>query len=286
MGWNPINQAHSIDAVTWHVRLDQPLLQRHQALIQEKDARVRTVLPRMETAQRLVEIGPSGVTVRTDSMAEDQSAPAMLKYQRYFSDGRPELQLEVNGREVTIVSHGYSQWSKTGGVVCRLFSDVGTALRQANDIYISRLVLEYKDVFWWDGNWQEQALIELLRENEVLVPAWVFSAGRMWHSDNGKVVQVEGSSDETVIERMFLQGMGGTVNGNPCPLLVAQTTLTWLDAEGGKPLPLRIQDAFASAMAVGAENRAHSRFDRMHKRAVCMFRTILKPAIRQRIGMT
>lgn len=187
---------------------------------------------------------------------------------------------------MTVVSHGYSQWSKTGGVVCRLFSDVGTALRQANDIYISQLVLVYKDVFWWDGDWQEPALGELLQEDEILAPAWVFNAGRMWHSDNGKAAQVDGFSDETMIERMFLQGIRGTVNGNPRPLLVAQTTLTWLDAEGGKPLPLRIQDAFASAMAVGAEDRAQLRFDKMHKRAVDMFRTILKPAIRQRIGMT
>ena len=285
MGWNPINKAHSIDAVVWCVRLDQPLLQRHQALIQQKDARVRTVLPRTETAQRLVEIGPSGVTVHTDGMAGDQNAPAMLRYERYFSDGRPELQLEVNGHDVTVVSHSYSEWSKTGGVVCRLLSDVGTALRQANDIYISQLELEYRDVFWWDGDWQEQALGELLQENEMLAPAWVFNAGRMWHSDNGKALQVDGSSDETVIERMFLQGMSGTVNGNPCPLLVARTTLRWLDAESGKPLPLRIQDAFASAMAVGAENRAQSRLDTMHKRAVGMLRKILKPAIRQRIGM-
>ena len=286
MGWNPIKQAHSIDAVIWRVRLDQPLLQRHQTLIREKDERLRTVLPRTETAQRLVEIGPSGVTVHADGMAGDQNAPAMLRYERYFSDGSLELQLEVNGQDVTAVSHGYSEWSKTGGVVCRLFSDVGTALRQANDIYISRLELEYKDVFWWEGDWQDQALGELLQEHEMLAPAWVFNAGRMWHSDNGKVVQADGPSDETVVERMFLQGINGTVNGNPCPLLIAQTTLRCLDAEDRKPLPLKIQDAFAGAMAVGAENRAQSRFDMMHKRAVGMFRTILKPAMRQRVGMS
>ena len=225
------------------------------------------------------------MTVHTEGMAGDQNAPAMLRYERYVSDGSLELQLEVNGHDVTVVSHGYSEWSKTGGVVWRLFSDVGTALRQANDIYIRQLELEYKDVFWWEGDWQDQALDALLQEHEMLAPAWVFKAGRLWHSDNGKVVQADGSLDETMVERMFLQGMRGTVNGNPCPLLVAQTTLRWLDAEGGKPLPLRIQDAFASAMAVGAENRAHSRFETMHERAVGMFRMILKPAMRERIGM-
>ena len=51
-----------------------------------------------------------------------------------------------------------------------------------------------------------------------------------------------------------------------------------------KPLPLRIQDTFAGAMAVGAENRAQPRFETMHKRAVDMFRMILKPAMRQRVG--
>ena len=100
-----------------------------------------------------------------------------------------------------------------------------------------------------------------------------------------QVVRADGSPNEAMVERMFLQGINGTVNGNPCPLLIAQATLRCLDAEGGKPLPLRIQDAFASAMAVGAENRAQSRFDVMHERAVGMVRTILKPAMRERVGM-
>ena len=285
MPWNPIRKAHSTDAVTWRVRLDQPLLQRHQALIREKDARVRTVLPRTETAQQFVEIGPGGVTVHADGKAGGQNAPALLKYERFFSNGRPQLQLEVNGHDVTAVSHGQAEWRKTNGVVCRLFSDVGTALRQAEDIPIRQLELEYKDVFWWAGDWQDHALAELLQEHEMLVPAWVFNAGRLWHADNGKLVRADGSPHEAMVERMFLQGINGTVNGNPCPLLIAQTTLRWLDAEGGNPLPLKIQDAFATAMAVGAENRAQSRFDVMHERAVGMVRTILKPAMRERVGM-
>ena len=140
-------------------------------------------------------------------------------------------------------------------------------------------------MFWWEGDWQDHALAELLQAHEMLVPAWVFNAGRLWHADNGKVVPADGSPNEAMVERMFLQGINGTVNGNPSPLLIAQTTLRWLDAEGGKPLPLRIQDAFATAMAVGAENRAQSRFDVMHERAVGMVRTILKPAMRERVGM-
>ena len=286
MSWNPIQQAHSIEAVVWRVTLDQPLLQRHQALIQEKDARLRTVLPRTETAQRLVEIGPSGVTVHADGVTQDPNAPAMLTYQRYAPNGQLDLLLEVNGDAVTAVSHGYSRWSNTGGVVRRLLADVGAALRGANDVFISQLELEYKDVFWWDGVWCDGALVELLEQDEWLVPAWVFGAGPIWHSDQGKVVEVDGLAGGTAIERMFLQGRHGTVNGNPCPLLVVLTTLRWLAAEHGKPSPLKIQTAFADVAPVGAaRDGAQARFDAMHERAVDMFRTVLKPPMRRRIGM-
>ena len=287
MGWNPIKQAHSIDAVYWRVFLDQPLVQRHQALIQEQDTRLRKVLPKIETAQRLLEIGPNGVTVHTEDALGGQNAPAMLTYQRFFPNGQLELQLEVNGQNVTVTSHSYSQWSKTGDVVRRILSDVGSALRTVDDISIAQIELEYRDVFWWDGDWHAEALGDLLQPDERLAPKWVFQAGIDWHSDQGWVVPPDGFEDETMIERMSLQGMRGTVNNKPCPMLVAHTTLRWRLGLHGQPLPLRIQDAFSALKEVGSFRKgAQDRFDVMHKRSVVMFSTVVTPKVRERIGIT
>ena len=285
MGWRPIKKTHSIDAVYWRVRLAQQLLQRHQAWIQQKDSRLRSVLPRKEAAQRVVEIGADGV-VQTGDPADDQRAPAMLHYQRYFQNGELDLQLEVNGANLTVTSHSYSQWRKTSQVAHRLFSDVGTALREADVIHVSQLELEYRNVFWWDGAWRDGVLGELLRQHDRLSPKWVFEAGTVWHSDQGWVEPSHAFAQETLVERMFLQGLHGTVDNKPCPLLVVHTTLRQ-NAQDGQPLPLRIQDAFSNVASIdNAQNTAPNRFDDMHKRANNLLRAVLQPEVCQQIGMT
>ena len=88
MAWHPIRQDHSIESVHWRVTLLHPLGQRHQAWIQAKDARLRTVLPRVETQQKFLQIGPSGVTVLADGAPVDQNVPAHLRYERHSAKFR------------------------------------------------------------------------------------------------------------------------------------------------------------------------------------------------------
>ena len=287
MAWHPIRPDHSIESVHWRVRLLHPLGQRHQAWIQAKDARLRTVLPRVETQQKFLEIGSNRVTVFSDSAPIDQNVPAHLRYERYLATGEVEIGLEVKGNTVAVVSRTYSQWSKTSGVVNQTLSDVGTALREADDLPIVQLELEYKDVFWWDGTWQDDALGELLRPHHKLAPEWVFQAGPFWHADQGWVVPVDDLDDEIVVERMFLQGVQGTVNNEPRPLLVMLTTLRQRAAQGQRALPLRMQDAFSALESVEHPRQtAQDRFNAMHDRAVRMFREVLQASMHERIGLT
>ena len=287
MAWHPIRQEHSIEAVHWRVTLLHPLGQRHQAWIQAKDARLRTVLPRVETPRRFLQVGPNGVTVFSESASVDQNTPAFLHYERYSATGEVELGLEVNGAILGVVSHSYSQWSKTGGLVNQVLSDIGTALREADDLPIVQLELEYKDVFWWDGPWRNDVLSELLVPHSRSVPEWVFQAGPIWHADQGWVVQPDGFGGEGVIERMFLQGLPGTVNDENWPFLVLHTTLRWRPAQGKLALPLRMQDAFSTLETVGSDRKtAQNRFNTMHRRAVRMFGEVLHPNMRERIGLT
>ena len=287
MPWHPIKQDHSIEAVHWRVTLLHPLGQRHQAWIQDGDARLRTVLPRVEATRRFLEVGPKGVTVFSESAPIDQNVPAHLRYQRHFATGELELVLEVNGPVVGVVSHSYSEWSKTGGVVNQVLSDVGTALREADDLPIVQLELEYRDVFWWDEPWRGDALGQLLAPHDRFSPEWAFQAGPLWHVDQGWVVSADGYGDEMVIERMFLQGQHGTVRDERCPILAVHTHLRWRPVEGQQALPLKVQDAFSSLEPVGSDRKsAQDRFDAMHERAVSMFRDVLQPDMRERIGMT
>ena len=286
MAWQPLRQDHSIEAVHWRVTLLHPLGQRHQAWIQAKDKRLCTVLPRVETRHRLLEVGPKGVIVFSENAPVGQNVPALLHYQRYSATGEVELGLEVNGKVVDVVSHNYSQWSKMGGVVNQILSDIGTALREADDLPISQLELEYKDVFWYDEAWHDGALGELLVSDGRLVPEWAFQAGPIWHADQGWVASVDGYRNETVVERMFLQGLHGTVSDEPRSLLVVHTTLRWGPAQEEQALPLKMQDAFSPLESVdNARKSAQDRFDAMHDRAVQMFGEVLHSTMRKRIGL-
>lgn len=287
MAWHPIRPDHSIESVRWRVMLLHPLGQRHQNWIQAKDARLRTVLPRVETQQKFLEIGPNGVTVFSDGAPIDQNMPAHLRYERYLATGEVEIGLEVNGNTFSVVSRTYSQWSKTSGVVNQALSDIGTALREADDLPIVQLELEYKDVFWCDRTWQDDSLGELLQPHCRLAPEWVFQAEPPWHADQGWVVSVEGFDDEAMVERMFLQGVQGTVNDEPHPLLVMLTTLKWHATQGQQALPLKMQSAFTTLESVEHPRQtAQDRFDAMHDRAVRMFRDVLHTSMRERIGLT
>ena len=286
MAWHPIRQDHSIESVHWRVTLLHPLGQRHQAWIQAKDARLRTVLPRVETQQRFLQVGPKGVTVFSDGASVDQDMPAHLRYERHLATGEVEIGLEVQGNAVSVVSHRYAQWRQTSGVVNQALADIGTALREADDLPITQLELEYKDVFWWDGKWEDDALGKLLVPHERLVPQWAFRAGPLWHADQGWVVSIEGFGDETVVERMFLQGAQGAVNDEPRPLLVMLTTVRWHPPQGRQALPLKMQDAFNALESVSHPRKsAPDRFDSMHDRAVRMFGDVLHTSMCERIGL-
>ena len=286
MAWHPIGQDHSIEAVHWRVTLLHPLGQRHQAWIQAKDARLRSVLPRVETQQRFLQVGPKGVTVFSDGASVDQDMPAHLRYERHLATGEVEIGLEVQGNAVSVVSHRYAHWRQTSDVVNQALADIGTALRAADDLPIAQLELEYKDVFWWDGDWEDDALGKLLVPHERLVPQWAFRAGPLWHADQGWVVSIEGFGDETVVERMFLQGAQGAVNDAPHPLLVMLTTVRWHPPQGRQALPLKMQDAFNALESVSHPRKsAPDRFDSMHDRAARMFGEALHTSMRERIGL-
>ena len=120
----------------------------------------------------------------------------------------------------------------------------------------------------------------------VTMPVAVFQAGQLWHADQGWVVSIDGFEDETVVERMFLQGLQGTVDEAPRPLLVMLTTLRWRPPHGQQALPLNMQDAFSALESVDRPRQtAQDRFDAMHDSAVRMFADVLHDGMRKRIGL-
>lgn len=287
-GWCPINAAHSIAAVHWRIHLAQGLEQWHRAKIASGDERIRSLLPKVETPRRVVEFGPDGVVTHQPDDDSVRNAPAMMKYARCAPNGAQAVALEVQGATITVTNADYSKWSSAAQVARQLLSDVGAALRGAPDIDVESLTIEYQDAFVWQGEWRPDALRNLLREQKDgwMVPPWAFKAGPVWHSEQGRLDDAPQWDGEEMVLCMKMRGTIGEFVGKPCPLLEVASVVRQRNKYRGKPLPLRLQDAFSNVADIAkGRNGGQDRFDDMHSQANQMLRVLLTPSMRERIGL-
>lgn len=287
--WHPIKPKHSIESVCWRVVTLQPLVQRHQKLVIDNDTALRGEMPRVEVSQRFLEVGPAGQVNYSDSEhdAMGEHVPAFLRYARHTRDGQVESVLEASGQSISVVNHQYSRWEKVSEDAYRALSFFCDALGKSGDpLHVAELELEYKDAFWWEGTWRKDALAELLSHECGFVPQRAFQGGHhTWHAEQGWIVKQPLFGHEEMVERMFMQGLIGTVDNKPKPVLVLHTTLRWCPGSGVRHLPLTLQDALDGEKEASIRNTAPQRFKVMHDRALRMFEGALTQPVRDEVGL-
>ena len=274
MTWHPIKAPSALDSVVWSVALEQPLVQRHQRLIEAHESEILPSLPAKSVgAQVQVQIDPASGQVSVGS-ANDADRPAGVTYTRFGANGIQELQLDISGQRLAVTSRNYDRWVSVKDSVLSLFRIVSKALFRAADIAINHLELTYKHVFWWEGDWQPGALEGLLSQGDPrLTPDWMFAANSFWHHDLGEIVVVNG---EHMVERLAFHCVDGNVDGSQRRMVVMNTTTRWLGKVVGQPLSVGIHGAF-QAQGSGAERC----FDTMHDAAERMFTTAVATDMRK-----
>ena len=278
MTWHPIKESSALDSVVWSVALGQPLVQRHQKLIEAHESEILPSLPAKSVgAQVRVQVDPKSGRVSMGS-GNNTDQPAGMIYTRFGANGVQELQLDINGQTLAVTSRNYDRWMNVKDGVLNLFRIVSKALFAAADIAINHLELTYKDVFWWEGDWRPGALGELLSQGDPkLTPDWMFAANSFWHHDLGEIVVVNG---EHMVERLAFHCVDGNVGGAPRRMVVMDTTTRWLGRVVGQPLPVGIHGAF-EAKGFSAERC----FDTMHDAAKRMFTTAVAADMRKRLDV-
>ena len=282
MSWHPIKGASALDSVVWGVELGEPLVKRHQDLIQKADAKIMCSLPSKSVGVQVqVKMSPSGAVSTGSSDGPDH--PARLTYARVGPSGVPELQMDLNGQILTVTSRSYDRWDNDKAKVLDLFNIVASALLDEQDIPLIQLELAYKGVFWWDGDWRSGVLSELFNGgNSKLTPDWIFDTNSSWHHDLGEVVDHDG---EHIIERLSMQCLEGRVDEQQRRMVVMDTTTRWLGKVVGQPLPVGIHGAFdASGDGLASVFDAERCFDIMHDAAKAMVNAVLTTAMRERWG--
>ena len=93
-----------------------------------------------------------------------------MTYSRIASDGSVPLQLSISGQAVSVTNKSYEEWRKDKAEALDAFARLSRALQDVPETFpVSHLDLSYKDVFWWDGEWQSGCVKELLARGKVAV---------------------------------------------------------------------------------------------------------------------
>ena len=275
MTWQPINEANALDSTVWGVVLTKQLVQRHQQAIQANESVFEDVLPSKTLGTQLrLQVESSGnITVAGGDAAEQ---PAGLTYSRIAADGSVPLQLSISGRAVSVTNKSYAGWRKDKADALDAFARLSRALHDVSEEFpVSHLSLSYKDVFWWDGEWQSGCVSELLARDTKWTPKWMFEADSFWHHDIGEIVIHD---DVRVVERLAIHCLEGLVNERPRAAVVMETTTRWLGKQPRDVLSVDFHRAF------GQERSDVERcYDAMHDVAKRMFVSVLAEPMREKL---
>lgn len=279
MSWHPIKEgcaSPALDTVAWSVVLNEPLVQSHQTAIRDADDAIKELLPVSECGHQFqVRLDASGrPTGVGESVAPEY--PAALKYARYDETGNIALGLDINGPALTVANQNYDSWSNAKVEVLNLFALVARGLRDAPPVSLRALELNYRGMFWWEGEWFAGAIADLCnREDARLIPDWLFEAKSIWHNDAGEEVIRD---DERFVERLAVHCIDSHVAGKPRRMVVMDTTTRWLEKDNPNGAT-HLHSAFADG-GVGAR-----RFETMHDFAKMMFQRVIRPDIRGRLSV-
>lgn len=289
--WEPIGathpapEKHSIQKVEWGVLLVDALLHRDMRLIQDKDARMRKVLPKRNIPDRVWAI-TDGSPPRQQDASEAEGLSAHLTYEGVQRDGSLDMRLAIDGRRVSVERHTYSTWQDSSKVVNQIFGDVSSSLRDVLDVAVAELSLQYEDVFWWSGEGKADVR-QLLRAGAKSAPEWIFGTDHEWHVDQGWHAPRENLPDGAkCIERVALHAVTARVGGRDRFCVVITTSVRWLPPQRANSTKWTLQRMLAHAAPADApDSTSEHLFNDLHERANQAFGTVLTPTILDRIGL-
>lgn len=276
MSWQTPNERNALESAIWGVVLAAPLVQQHQKAILANDGAFTDILTQKSFgAQITVQMESTGNIVLGGN-ADDQ--PARLSYRSVAADGTTPLQMSIAGSTIAITNNAYEGWSNDKSAALDLFAQLSGALSAIPELPpISHLELAYKDVFWWDGEWESACLNGLLARGTKWTPDWVFETTSLWHHDIGEIVDRGGAS---VVERLAIHCAGVSVGDAPRMGVTMNTMARWLGPVPRDVLPVNFHAAFGSE-----RDATGGWFDTLHDAAKQMFAGSLAKPMRERLGV-
>lgn len=272
MPFRPVNDDHAIQSAAFAFGLAKPVQRSTIDHLRLSSGSWRTELPAVETPQLIdVQLNPATGAPR-----------ALVNHAVEFSYKRPDgsfvWALRVLGSEIAIETTRYTRWDPTWakaksileGVVSRvaeLEKDRGQSVRTASLIFV--------DVFLAS---EESPNFSELFESCDELPSGILSRGPLWHCHTGWFVQDELGRVLHNFNVDTKQGSRPNSAGEQERVIEVQITHSQA-LQFSPPTELKVDQLSTF------NDNVHAVMSRMHDANKAMIKSLVKPAVRQKIGI-
>ena len=230
MPFRAVHGDHAILEVVFQVTLDRPLLRPDIQALAARHPEVAEDLPSARIAEQLqpvVDAAGGDVFIALPVPGQGPPLTPVLEFAAFRRDGNVEWRLQCAGPLVTVNCTAYTRWERVWGRAQRYLSYVLGHPLDGEPRRVQRLLLQYIDLFTWQGDRGGYRIGDLIDLSSPLVPASLRDRGTIWHLHQGWFADPEELAPglhvpvpaSKVLERFHVDSVEGMVVGQSTPNL-------------------------------------------------------------------
>lgn len=229
--FRPIHGDHAILEVVFQIALDRPLMRSEIQALAARHQELAEDLPSARMAEQMhpvMDAAGGDVFISLPMMpGQGQSQTPSLEFTAFRRDGNIEWRLQCAGPLVTVNCTAYTRWERVWGRARRYLSFVLGLVSEEKPRRVQRFLLQYNDLFIWEGGSEDYRIDELVNMTSSLVPASLTDRGAVWHLHQGWFAApstlMPGSESSAaagrILERLHVDSVEGMVMGTTAPKL-------------------------------------------------------------------
>jgi uncharacterized protein (TIGR04255 family) len=197
MGFQPYKDGHAIAEVVFGLVFDRVLSPMELGAFFAAHSKFQEKLPgKSQIASVPILFGGAPVAVQGSGVSFD----------RFGRAGNIEQRLRLEANAAFVNSLQYSRWAEVSSEAYSLLDEALNSARQAA-IGLTGVVLQYVDVFEWQGDLEDYDLKTLLNENRSYFPGSIFERGHLWHLHQGWYRNDDLPTGGRLLERISTDGI-------------------------------------------------------------------------------
>lgn len=260
MAFSPKNGDHAIVEAVFGLAFSRPFTPAEIDRIISRRELWRDELPKMaRTSQFDIIVGEGPVTI-------PPPGGGGVTFERVNPDGTLNWRLRVDQSVILVNCLEYTRWSDVWPRAKRYFEEVCRAA-DATDLRLTSLLLQYVDVFGWDGDPEDYDASMLVDASTGFVPSSVLKRGSFWHLHQGWFDQVPAGRR---LERVHIDAVH---DENDRPIVKIDSFLQ-LSMTEQRNVVTYFDDATLETI-----------FSELHLRGKQLFREIIRDEVCQEIGL-